>query len=128
MRSPEAILYDSLETNDMKLITILILTGLHLYTGSPVRSERKENSMVRVPRSERILAPSGVQGKPLAAPVFMLTRDQGIPVAVLNAGNSLTRWVLTFGSQFPALVWQEIKEKNARVSYTGSPHIPVCYL
>ena len=56
-----------------------------------MRSERKENSMVRVPRSERMLAPAGVQVKPLAAPVLMLTREKGIPVAVLNAGNSLTR-------------------------------------
>ena len=47
--------------------------------------------MVRVPRSERMLAPAGVQVKLLAAPVLMLTREKGIPVAVLNAGNSLTR-------------------------------------
>ena len=66
-------------------------------------SERKENSMVRVPRSERMLAPAGVQGKLLAAPVPMLTRDRGSPVAVWNAGNSLTRQGLTFGSEFTDL-------------------------
>ena len=68
-----------------------------------MRSERKENSMVRVPRSERMLAPAGVQGKLLAAPVLMLTRARGIPVSVLKAGNSLIRQGLTFGSQFQDL-------------------------